>query len=201
MASPGKLSKRELTRARVIDAAIACIYEEGFHAAHTNRIAERAGASWGVLQYHFGDKDSLLQAVIDHIFAEFSASLAAEKIAGETLEERVGNLIDITWSQVSRREYRVSTAILRNAGKDPASTIDGTRQLSQWAQRTSELWDALFEPGSSGGKRSAVARRLLFAALRGMADEINPQQFDARLPELERSALVEIVAHLLSDPA
>ena len=35
-----KPSKRERTRLRVINAAIDCIYEEGFNAAHTNRIAE-----------------------------------------------------------------------------------------------------------------------------------------------------------------
>ena len=54
-----KPSKRELTRNKVIEAAIDCIYREGFHAANTNRIAEQAGVTWGVLQYHFGDKDGL----------------------------------------------------------------------------------------------------------------------------------------------
>ena len=74
--TPGKKpSKSEATRDRVIQAAIDCIYRDGFHAAHTNRIAEQAGVSWGVLQYHFGDKDGLLQAVIDRIFDDFTATL------------------------------------------------------------------------------------------------------------------------------
>ncbi|MBK6510444.1 MAG: TetR/AcrR family transcriptional regulator [Haliea sp.] len=67
MTKLNKPTKREATREKVILAAIDCIYRDGFHAAHTNRIAEEAGVSWGVLQYHFGDKDGLLQAVIDHI--------------------------------------------------------------------------------------------------------------------------------------
>ena len=70
-----KPTKREATRQKVIEAAIDCIYRDGFHAAHTNRIAEEAGVSWGVLQYHFGDKDGLLQAVIDYIFDDFTATL------------------------------------------------------------------------------------------------------------------------------
>ena len=47
--SKSKLKKREVTRSKVIKAAIDCIYSDGFHAAHTNRIAEKAEVSWGVL--------------------------------------------------------------------------------------------------------------------------------------------------------
>ena len=70
-----KVKKRDITRKRVIKSAIDCIYREGFHAANTNKIAAEAGVSWGVLQYHFGDKDALLLAVIDYIFDEFFTSL------------------------------------------------------------------------------------------------------------------------------
>ena len=45
-----------------------CIREEGFAAASTRHIVERAGVSWGVIQYHFGDRDGLLTAVIDYGF-------------------------------------------------------------------------------------------------------------------------------------
>ena len=51
--SKDKPRKRDLTRARVIQAAINCIYTEGFHAAHTNRIADQADVSWGVLAIPF----------------------------------------------------------------------------------------------------------------------------------------------------
>ena len=104
MAKPNKPTKREITRSKVIEAAIDCIYQDGFHAAHTNRIAEQAGVSWGVLQYHFGDKDGLLQAVIDHIFADFTETLSRTRLEGDDLEHRVAQLIDVVWSLVSRRE-------------------------------------------------------------------------------------------------
>ncbi len=54
-----------LTREKVILAAAECVAEEGFAAAHTNRIAERAGVTWGVLQHHFGDQAGLLDAVLE----------------------------------------------------------------------------------------------------------------------------------------
>jgi len=200
MAQAAKPSKRELTRRRVIDAAIECIYEDGFSAAHTNRIAAQAGVSWGVLQYHFGDKDGLLQAVLDHIFDDFSATLGSTRLEGEDLRQRVGQLIDVVWSLVSRRDYRVSLAILRNSGKDKSSRIDGQRQIAAWAARTSALWNRLFADNISAPEQGEIARHLLFAALRGMADEINPGSRPEKALRREREALADAITHLLTTP-
>lgn len=198
MTGSDKPSKRELTRARVIEAAIDCIYEQGFNAAHTNRIAESAGVSWGVLQYHFGDKDGLLQAVLDHIFDNFSASLATTQLEGDELAPRVAQLIDEVWSLVSRREYRVSMAILRNAGKDSASAIDGQKQIALWSRRISQLWDDLFADNVAQPRRSEIARHLMFATLRGMADEINPGTRSSGDIRRELDALADAITYLLT---
>ncbi|MCG8413639.1 MAG: TetR/AcrR family transcriptional regulator [Pseudomonadales bacterium] len=194
-----KPSKRELTRQKVILAAIDCIYSEGFHAAHTNKIAETAGVSWGVLQYHFGDKDGLLQAVIDHIFDEFSTALSNTEYEDKDLHKRVRELIDTVWSLVNKKEYRVSVAILRNAGRSPDSSIDGQKQLSSWAKKTSQLWDRLFEEGSTKPANSDTARHLLFATLRGLVDEINPKGNVTRKSlDEECTALADAIHYLLT---
>lgn len=199
MPQGSKQSKREVTRGKVIQAAIDCIYRDGFHAAHTNRIAEEAGVSWGVLQYHFGDKDGLLQAVIDTIFDDFTETLAGTTLQGENLQARVRQLIAIVWTLVSKKEYRVSIAILRNAGKDDTSSINGQKQLTRWATRTSELWEELFEGKIPEPQQSEVARHLLFAALRGMVDEINPRgNRTKKAIEQECDALSEAITFLLT---
>jgi len=199
MTASHKPTKREATREKVIRAAIEAIYRDGFHAAHTNRIAEEAGVSWGVLQYHFGDKDGLLQAVIDHIFDDFEATLATTSLQGDDLQQRVRHLIDVVWALVSKKEYRVSVAILRNAGKDDASRFNGQKQLARWAQRTSRLWDGLFEGDVSEPRRRDVARHLLFAALRGMADEINPRSNKTQKAISEEcDALADAITYLLT---
>jgi len=200
MTAAKKTSKREMTRARVIAAAIECIYRDGFHAAHTNRIAAEAGVSWGVLQYHFGDKNGLLLAVLDHIFEDFAAGLAATELTGDDMRQRMRQLIDALWNQVSKKEYRVSIAILRNAGKDKDSGIDGQKQIADWAQKTSRLWDRLFEDQVAVPRQSDTARHLLFAAVRGMADEINPRANKSRNAiERECDALAEAITFLLSN--
>jgi len=199
MTTISKPTKREATREKVILAAIDCIYRDGFHAAHTNRIAEEAGVSWGVLQYHFGDKDGLLQAVIDHIFDDFTTTLEATTLEGEHLQQRVRQLIDVVWQLVSKKEYRVSIAILRNAGKDESSSINGQTQLARWAKRTSQLWDGLFQDEIQEPLQSEIARHLLFATLRGMVDEINPKKSKTKTAiKLECDALSEAITFLLT---
>ena len=54
----------------VIDETVRCVLEEGFGAASAKHITERAGVTWGVIQYHFGDRDGLLMAVVDRGFGE-----------------------------------------------------------------------------------------------------------------------------------
>jgi len=196
--SATKLTKREVTRGKVIQAAINSIYRDGFHAAHTNRIAEEAGVSWGVLQYHFGDKDGLLQAVLDHIFDDFQHTLAGTTLDGENLQERLGQMIDVTWGLLSKKEYRVSIAILRNAGKDKSSKLNGQKQVKQWANRMSALWDELLKDDVANSANSETARHLLFAGLRGLADDVNPRHRLTRKSwEEERAALGDAISYLL----
>jgi len=85
------------TREKVIAAAAACVAEEGFAAAHTNRIAERAGVTWGVLQYHFGDKDGLLDAVLERGMESVERAFADLVIEGSEVRERVAAVVDTGW--------------------------------------------------------------------------------------------------------
>ena len=71
----GKQQRADRTRATVIDETVRCVLEEGFGAASAKHITERAGVTWGVIQYHFGDRDGLLMSVVDSGFSELLASL------------------------------------------------------------------------------------------------------------------------------
>jgi TetR/AcrR family transcriptional regulator, regulator of cefoperazone and chloramphenicol sensitivity len=71
----GKQVRADRTRAMVIDETVRCVIEEGFGAASAKHITERAGVTWGVIQYHFGDRDGLLMAVVDEGFGQLLATL------------------------------------------------------------------------------------------------------------------------------
>lgn len=54
------------TRSALIDAASGVFIEEGFRAARVQAIAERAGTRLSAINYHFGGKDGLYRAVLQH---------------------------------------------------------------------------------------------------------------------------------------
>jgi TetR/AcrR family transcriptional regulator, regulator of cefoperazone and chloramphenicol sensitivity len=71
----GKQIRADRTRAMVIEETVRCVLEEGFGAASAKHITERAGVTWGVIQYHFGDRDGLLMAVVDEGFGDLLVCL------------------------------------------------------------------------------------------------------------------------------
>ncbi len=65
------------TRTRIIDETVRCIQDEGFSAATAKHVAEHAGVTWGVIQYHFCDRNVLLMAVVDDGVNRLIDSLSA----------------------------------------------------------------------------------------------------------------------------
>ncbi len=94
----GKQLRADRTRALVIDETVRCVIEEGFGAASAKHITERAGVTWGVIQYHFGDRDGLLMAVVDKGFGNLLETLrgmepALRSAAGRERTEIVVNAV------------------------------------------------------------------------------------------------------------
>src|SRR6202041_3770410 len=77
------------TRAKIIDETVRCIVEEGFAAATAKHVAERAGVTWGVIQYHFGDRNGLLMAVVDDGVARLLGNLSSADVSELPLRGRI----------------------------------------------------------------------------------------------------------------
>src|SRR5262245_12590039 len=71
------------TRQRLLDAAGEVFAEHGYRAATVRDICERAGANVAAVNYHFGDKDRLYEAVVrfahDCALAEYPPQLGVEE--------------------------------------------------------------------------------------------------------------------------
>jgi AcrR family transcriptional regulator len=63
--SPDRASSNR-TRLELLDAAVACLSEAGYARLSTRAVAERAGVPVSQIHYHFGGKDGLLVAVLEH---------------------------------------------------------------------------------------------------------------------------------------
>lgn len=62
----GSYANGERRRAEIVDAALKVFAEKGFRRLSLRQIAEEIGTNHVALQYHFGSKDALLEAVIAH---------------------------------------------------------------------------------------------------------------------------------------
>jgi TetR/AcrR family transcriptional regulator, regulator of cefoperazone and chloramphenicol sensitivity len=65
-AKPGR-SRTVLTKDKLLEVAIDAFANAGYEGVGTRELAERAGANLSAIRYHFGNKEGLYRAVIQHI--------------------------------------------------------------------------------------------------------------------------------------
>ncbi len=87
-------------REAVIAETVRCILDEGFTPPSVRHITGRAGVTWGVVQYHFGDLDGLLMAVVDKGFGDLAETLADLPAFDEGMSTRTRTelIVDIVWA-------------------------------------------------------------------------------------------------------
>ncbi|MGB3334067.1 MAG: TetR/AcrR family transcriptional regulator [Mycobacterium sp.] len=177
------------TRARIIDETVRCITEEGFGAATAKHVAERAGVTWGVIQYHFGDRNGLLMAVVDDGVAELLTSLSAVDVSELGQHERIEAVVDTAWrcyaSPTSLAAFEILRATRGSLGEQSHQHL---LQMNSAINRLGRLVSD--DPADSG------VAEVIWAALRGivLAQMIMGGPIDW---QTERRALIDMVAHYL----
>jgi TetR/AcrR family transcriptional regulator len=71
----------DLTRDRILAAALDLFSERSFEGATTREIAARAGVTQPLLNYHFRSKEELWHSAVDGLFVELNEALAS-RLAG-----------------------------------------------------------------------------------------------------------------------
>jgi AcrR family transcriptional regulator len=184
----GSQLRADRTRARVIDETIRCILEEGFAAASVKHITERAGVTWGVVQYHFGDRDGLLMAVVDKGFGELLESLRELPLGSENTRDRTESIVTAAWEAFSSPTSMAALEILiaTRAMRDPDAS-----------GRRGELGRAFVKLGRHIGeglnaRHAAAIGNTIWATLRGLvvAQLVIHEPLDTRS---ERRALVDMI--------
>jgi len=188
----GSQVRGERTRAAIIDETVRCVVEEGFEAASAKHIAERAGVTWGVIQYHFGDRNGLLAAVVDAGFEHLREQMADIGLPDGTTRDRVTALVNGAWEAFSTPTSRASLEIVvaTRARRDP----DLERHLATMGRDLARLGKQVV-----GDRRGGAAiGGLCWAALRGLA----LAQMSVSEPidsTRERAALIDVLTVYLDD--
>jgi AcrR family transcriptional regulator len=182
------------TRARVIAEAAACIIEEGFTAASASRIAERAGVTWGVIQYHFGDRAGLFSAVVLAGYEHFRACLEGADIPDAPTRDHLEAVVDAGWRAYGSPLSRASLEILVNTRASRHRDPEHAAELIEIARGRNRIGKKVLStpPGRPDRPARHQIDQLVWAALRGFAMTLmfNPgeHEFDA-----ERAALVDVL--------
>lgn len=103
-------------RDQIERAAAEVLAEVGYAAASVGRIAEHAGASKGVVTYHFASKDELLRRVALRLFQECSAHIAASTSGVTTPSERLsaGLSAELEFFSTRRIEFLAMAEVMAN---------------------------------------------------------------------------------------
>lgn len=161
--------KRARTRRLVLRTAFTCIAEKGVAGATAAEIARRCGLSWGVIQYHFGDRSGLFLALLESSADSLARSFADLESTHPALPERVRALVEGTWALVTRDQYRALLEIELQLGRDAAHETQVRRYARQARSTFLDTWrKALPECPTSCVDEAA---QLAMAAVRGLALE------------------------------
>jgi AcrR family transcriptional regulator len=163
-------SRDGISRQRVIESAIQCILDQGFYRASSNAIAERAGLSWGVIQYHFGNRETLMLAVLEEGARRLNDIILTAEITGETVTERVAQYMDILVKYYGSPNYLAFTQVLLNLAHDPRTSEQTRQTMARISESANPELRRLQRRVLAGtGIRRQAVQTLLFHALRGLA--------------------------------
>lgn len=169
---PGRREERTATsRARILDAAVACLVESGYTGATTLRIQARAGVSRGRLLHHFPSRDELLVAASRHLATERlrDAGVRVAELGAElTPAGRLDRAVELMWETFSEPHFWAAVELWT-----AARTNDELRHAVLPEER--EVLAAVragmarfYGPELAAHPRYPHVRDLLFTSMRGV---------------------------------
>jgi AcrR family transcriptional regulator len=200
MGSPEPRTRREertaTSRARILDAAVACLVESGYAGATTLRIQARAGVSRGRLLHHFPSRDALLVAASRHLAVERlnSSGQRAEGLAGLAPAERLDRGIELMWATFSEPHFWAAVELWTAARTHRdlrAALLPEEREVGAAIRGGLAR---IYGPELSAHPRYTTVRDLVFTSMRGVGltyalDPRDPAT-DPHLPMWKETAAV-----------
>jgi AcrR family transcriptional regulator len=137
-------------RAQIVGCAIDAIAGMGFANASVDQIAKRAGVSKGVITYHFPNKEEIVNAVIENVFAEGRAYMVPRIMAETSWAGRLRAYIEtgLEFIDAHRNAVIALVEIAMSARRADGSPVAGLELL---AQRAAEL-EELLRAGQQSGE-------------------------------------------------
>jgi AcrR family transcriptional regulator len=132
-------------------------------------IADRAGVSWGAIQHQFGEKDALLDAVLEDAIRSSREIYAGLREAEPDPVARVRAFIAQSGELLDGPIYRSIIEI--QVGRSRAPSEESTAWSRYLGDALGEIWSGLFGDLGLDERRLEDVQRFTFAVLSGIAAE------------------------------
>lgn len=166
-----KVQDRSLAmRARLLDAALACLVEKGYAATTTVEVTKRAGVSRGAHLHHFPTKAELLTAAVRHLLerrmTEFRDALAEMNSGADLLETG----IDLLWSMFQGPAFLAWVELWIAARTDPDLAAAVAAMDERFTAESRAMFLELYAADvADSAALSDIGRDFAFALMEGVA--------------------------------
>lgn len=178
-------------RARLIEAAVECLYKVGYGATTFQTVTDRAGVSRGAILHHFPTRVDLMAAVAEHA-ATFQDQVVLKAVdeAAEASELFV-NITRSTWMSMIQPPAMALLEVMMATRGDPelAVRIREVTTALEGRQRDA-VWRFAQSLGVRDERRIDAMVRLHRAAMRGLALE-----FSLTRNQAEAEESMELLVH------
>lgn len=171
-------NKRGLaTREAMLDAAVRSLASGDPGAVSASRIAKESGATWGAVQYQFGDVDGFWAAVLHRTAERRNATMSSftSVESDAPLRERVGAIIDTLYhglaSQDSRAIENLRAALPREPHELERLYPRTAAELFSWGKSWQETCQNAFAGLGVDPQRVHEVAALIPGAMRGLVSE------------------------------
>ena len=188
----------QATRETMLEAALTALASGNPGAISANRIAKEIGATWGTVQYQFGDTDGFWAAVL-HFTAERRAHLFVDIDTAATLRDRVTGIIETLYEGLTAKDSRaienLRAALPRDHDELERLYPKTAAELSSWGQAWQDTCQKAFAGLHVDPQRLREIASLIPGAMRGITSEKQLGTY-SDLEDARRGLTNAIVAYL-----
>lgn len=157
------------TRGRLLDATIEALAELGWAQTTTTEVVRRAGVSRGAQVHHYPTKDDLVLAALDHLMVlrqhEFDAAFAQLPAEQQTPQ----GALDLLWDECFGSTFDAWLELALAARRSPTLRERFLEREHRWTETTVDRFQQLFPSVFGDRAVAAIAMRLTFSVLDGLA--------------------------------
>jgi AcrR family transcriptional regulator len=168
MASPALERRRSAQRAQVrraiLDATESLLLEEGEERFSIRRLVERCGFTAPTIYHHFGDKDGLIDALLEERFERLAQQIRRVRRGDDPVAYlRAMGLAFVRFSLRNPTHHRLLFAPRAQPHAPPRSALEVQEMIEQ-------AWTELWEAGRLRAGDAPAAGQALFCLLYGLTN-------------------------------